>query len=307
MSTSSTPARIDDPVAILLDEHRHAEALFATLDHALLVGGAHAREEAVRVLAYLEDGLELHIRKEEEPLFPLLKAALPADDRLIDEMIAEHDQARIVRDTLREQIEEILSGHDHAEMRAQRDAVRAAADAGTPDLSGLRRAWRTLRETLRVHFENEEQIVFPLVPELVSEADRAAAAAAMRAIDAEGRRPTAAPERVAAVHVADPAALVTELLASAEVAREGRTARTLVKKGPLRVVLVALRAGGQLREHHVPGAVCIQVLRGAARITTADAGYDLPAGGFVVLPHGRRHSAEARTDTGLLLTFNAPA
>ena len=47
--------------------------------------------------------------------------------------------------------------------------------------------------------------------------------------------------------------------------RSGRSARTLLKEGPLRVTLVALGAGGALAEHHADGPITVHVLAG--RIT----------------------------------------
>ena len=49
----------------------------------------------------------------------------------------------------------------------------------------------------------------------------------------------------------DLAALAQELRAEPSYAREGHTARTLVRTSDLRVVLVVLRAGKKLLEHHV--------------------------------------------------------
>ena len=52
------------------------------------------------------------------------------------------------------------------------------------------------------------------------------------------------------------------LLERAREARTGRTAKTLVKEGPLRITMVALRKGTPMTKHHVDGQVSIQVLRG---------------------------------------------
>jgi hypothetical protein len=118
---------------------------------------------ALRTLDFLNAELEVHIRKEEEPLFPRLKAALPSDDRLVDEMIAEHDQVRMKRERVRGVLEEMLNGDDHVEFRELRAAFGAAVGiAVQPDVSieglrSLRQAWRAAYETLRVHFQNEER------------------------------------------------------------------------------------------------------------------------------------------------------
>jgi hypothetical protein len=45
-----------------------------------------------------------------------------------------------------------------------------------------------------------------------------------------------------------------DLLHRARTGRAGRAAKTLVKEGPLRIALVALRKGVSLKEHEVAGA-----------------------------------------------------
>jgi hypothetical protein len=75
--------------AAVLAEGASGRAAAATLDQAWLL------------LEFLETELETHISKEEGPLFPRLEASLPADDQLIDKMVAEHDLIRIKRDEIR--------------------------------------------------------------------------------------------------------------------------------------------------------------------------------------------------------------
>lgn len=185
-----------DPIAILLAEHEAASRRFAALEEAVAALTADdpatvawALDTVHQTLAFLDRDLEVHIRKEEEPLFPLLKAALPADDRLIDEMVAEHDQARLKRERLRAALEELTTGHD--DVREGRERLRGAlatATAGTLTTSGIaavRQAARAVLQTLRVHFQNEEELVFPLAPQLLTVEQLAAAGRQMVAIDDE--------------------------------------------------------------------------------------------------------------------------
>ncbi len=307
---------VGDPIAILLAEHEQAERLFVATDAALarLAGGGDtAVDDALaavdRLLVFLDGGLEVHIRKEEEPLFPRMKAALPADDRLVDEMVAEHDHIRSKRDGVRAALV-LLQEQEHAEVREHRDRLRAAAGsvrAGRGDaaeVSAFRRTSLAALQTLRVHFQNEEELLFPLAPDLLTAEALAAAAREMAAIDAESDVRDAGPVE-ATIMLDDPHRALAALLASPEAERDGRTARTLAKVGALRVVLVALRAGGRIAEHHAPGPLLIQQVAGSAIVHAGGESRTLTAGACLVLPAQLSHAVEAREDCGLLLTIAA--
>jgi len=93
-----------------------------------------------------------------------------------------------------------------------------------------------------------------------------------------------------------------QLRAQAVSSGTGRVAKTLVKEGPIRVTLVALRRGVVLEEHHVAGPVTIHVLHGAFRLSTAQGDTDVCAGELVALDAGIPHTAHALEDCALLLT-----
>lgn len=179
-------------VAILLEEHVTGRRYLEPLERLRRQGDAGPDTDGLLALvldalAYLDASLEEHIAKEEEALFPPLKARLPADDRLIDEMVAEHDYVRMHRDDLRAVIEDLLSGHDDLDAGREelRAALAAATQVGTPEaIAALRHAAWRVAETALVHFENEEELVFPLAPQLLTPEELAEAAAAMDAIAA---------------------------------------------------------------------------------------------------------------------------
>ena len=95
---------------------------------------------------------------------------------------------------------------------------------------------------------------------------------------------------------------VEQLRAQAVQSSTGRAAKTLVKEGPIRVTLVALRRGVALEEHHVAGPVTIQVLHGTFRLSTDRGDTDVRAGELVALDAGVPHAAHALEDCALLLT-----
>jgi quercetin dioxygenase-like cupin family protein len=81
------------------------------------------------------------------------------------------------------------------------------------------------------------------------------------------------------------------------------TANTIVKYPDLRVVLVALRAGGQLKEHRAAGRISIQSLTGTVRVKAAGKLIDLSAGKLLTLDRDVVHQVEALHDSVFLLTI----
>ena len=64
----------------------------------------------------------------------------------------------------------------------------------------------------------------------------------------------------------DVAAIARDLLGSEELARNGRSARTLAKGKGMTAVLTAVRAGGEIHEHVAPGPVVIVPVTGAVTV-----------------------------------------
>jgi quercetin dioxygenase-like cupin family protein len=95
-----------------------------------------------------------------------------------------------------------------------------------------------------------------------------------------------------------------DLMERARTTKAGRAARTLVKEGPLRITLVALKQGVSLQEHQVAGAVSIQALRGRVAVEADGARSDLRAGQLLVLDADVRHRATGMTDCAILVTMS---
>ncbi|MEP6835618.1 MAG: cupin domain-containing protein [Gemmatimonas sp.] len=85
-------------------------------------------------------------------------------------------------------------------------------------------------------------------------------------------------------------------------ARSGRTARTLVKEGPLRLTLMALAPGGDLPEHSTNGPVSIHLLQGDAVFQALGKEYALRPGDVLALAPGVKHSARSEQGCSFLLT-----
>lgn len=95
-----------------------------------------------------------------------------------------------------------------------------------------------------------------------------------------------------------------DLIERAQASKAGRTATTLVKDGPLRITLVALRKGVSLQAHQVSGAVSIQALRGRVALEAEGSQLDLRPGQLAALDADVRHRATAVTDCAILITMS---
>ena len=84
--------------------------------------------------------------------------------------------------------------------------------------------------------------------------------------------------------------------------RGDHNAKTLVKDVDLRIILIAMKAGAQLPEHHAPHRIAIQVLAGQVRVAVAGRFTELKAGSLLTLEGGLSHAIEALAESALLLT-----
>lgn len=99
-------------------------------------------------------------------------------------------------------------------------------------------------------------------------------------------------------HLADDEQLIDQAL----LAKHGRSSRTLVKEGPLRLTVVALGAGGELAAHHAPGVVTIHVLEGEISLAVAGTDHEMKPKDLLVMEPGVEHSARSAGGGVFLLT-----
>lgn len=86
------------------------------------------------------------------------------------------------------------------------------------------------------------------------------------------------------------------------VQKHGRSARTLLKDGPLRVTLVVLGPGGELAEHSADGPITVQPLDGSIRFTIGGQSHDVSAGEMLSAGAGLPHSVHSEHGAAFLLT-----
>jgi quercetin dioxygenase-like cupin family protein len=81
------------------------------------------------------------------------------------------------------------------------------------------------------------------------------------------------------------------------------TGSTLLKEPDLRIVLMALRAGGRMVEHRASGPISVQPIEGRFLFSLPDHSVELTAGKLLTLEPGIAHSVDAVEDSVFLLTI----
>jgi len=94
-----------------------------------------------------------------------------------------------------------------------------------------------------------------------------------------------------------------ELRAEEPYLREGQSARTLIRTSDLRVLVVALRAGKTISEHHANVTAVVQTLSGHIRLQLPDRVVDARVGQILALGAGLSHNVSAEADSTFLLTL----
>ncbi len=112
-------------------------------------------------------------------------------------------------------------------------------------------------------------------------------------------RPLAGPNLT--FHLADQ---IAELRADDSYSRSGRTGRTLVKAGPLRLTLTCLAAGVEVGTHHAELPMTLQLVEGRLRYRVEGEVFEIGQGEVLFFGPGNAQDIRALDDTALLLTFS---
>lgn len=86
----------------------------------------------------------------------------------------------------------------------------------------------------------------------------------------------------------------------------GRYTQTLLKRADMRILLISMEKGAELKEHHVDGSISVQVLKGSVRFATEGESRELKTGNVVSLGASIKHHVEALEDAAFLLTISWP-
>jgi quercetin dioxygenase-like cupin family protein len=100
----------------------------------------------------------------------------------------------------------------------------------------------------------------------------------------------------------DIAGETTRLKGKLDASGADREASSLVKDYGLNVMLMVLKRGARLHEHHTKGPLTVQVISGRVRFVAAGTPHDIAPGAMLALDREVGHSVEALEDSALLLT-----
>ena len=162
-----------NPIEHLLYEHIEIMDQMTDLRaaaHDLSLRGEAALPETLPMLRHIghmmETQLALHARKEDEALFPAIEAALGDDSPTIpmrQEHKDIHAQGELMRQTLRE-----LNEVQHPAIEAGGARLKSLAASGG-SAESLRATAEEIMALLDAHFSKEEQMLFPMAENLLSE------------------------------------------------------------------------------------------------------------------------------------------
>ncbi len=88
--------------------------------------------------------------------------------------------------------------------------------------------------------------------------------------------------------------------------RDGRSSRTLLKEGPLRVTLIVLGPGGGIPSHEAQGPITIQSLRGTLELEVDGETYSVGPGELLAVDSAVPHAVSSPDGAAFLLTVTHP-
>lgn len=96
---------------------------------------------------------------------------------------------------------------------------------------------------------------------------------------------------------------IAALRASDSYAGADHSATTVAKQSELRLVLVALKAGGLMHEHHADAPITVHSLEGRIRFEVDGESHEVTPGHVLVVAAGLSNSVHAIEESAFLLTI----
>ncbi|MBK7330009.1 MAG: hemerythrin domain-containing protein [Dehalococcoidia bacterium] len=182
-----------EPLAGLMREHIEVHGLVTAAREAVDLaierpGQAElalaAMENLRDLVAYLEVDLVIHIAKEEDVLFPALRGFAAEVDKVVAEMVEQHDEVRLRKAIIERALAHVDGTHDEVQVEAAGISAALARAGHAPSVEALIELLdgvKRLDWILQGHFGDEEDDLFPpalelLTPEVFAELARQAKA-----------------------------------------------------------------------------------------------------------------------------------
>jgi len=86
----------------------------------------------------------------------------------------------------------------------------------------------------------------------------------------------------------------------------GRSSKTLAKYPDFRIVLVLMKPGSEMKEHHADARISIQTIQGRVRLQLRDQALELGNGELLCLESGIAHDVKALEESAFLITLSWP-
>ncbi len=86
----------------------------------------------------------------------------------------------------------------------------------------------------------------------------------------------------------------------------GRSSKTLAKYPDFRIVLVLMKPGSEMKEHHADARISIQNIQGRIRLQLPDQALELGTGELMCLESGIAHDVKAIEESAFLITVSWP-
>ena len=86
----------------------------------------------------------------------------------------------------------------------------------------------------------------------------------------------------------------------------GRSSKTLTKYPDFRIVLVLMKPGSEMKEHHAHARISIQTIHGRVRLQLPDQALELGCGELMCLESGIAHDVKAIEESAFLITVSWP-
>ena len=86
----------------------------------------------------------------------------------------------------------------------------------------------------------------------------------------------------------------------------GKRSQILIKSDGMRVILIRMTVGGDLREHSAPGQITLHALSGRFSVTVESEQFELNPNSLLAIERDVRHSVTCEEDGAFLLTIAWP-